>query len=250
VTGIPIALQMYSLREETSRDFIGTLEKVAAIGYNGVEFAGYGDMPVSELKRVIDSLGLKAASSHIPIPSLMKNLDQVIHDQLVLGSKYIVCPYVPEEERTEGDYLKLINLLNKSGEKCLKEGITLCYHNHDFELSRLSDGRSALQTILEETNPEWVKIEFDIYWLTFAGENPVDWLRRYSERAPIVHVKDMTVDGEKFFAELGTGGVDIESVLKLGEKGNIDWWIVEQDECKIPPIESVNKSFKYLSGKL
>jgi sugar phosphate isomerase/epimerase len=244
---IPIALQMYTLRNETEKDFTGTLEKVAELGYEGVELAGYGGYKAGKLKEVLDDIGLKAASSHIPLPELRNATEKMIEDQKILGSRYVVCPYLAPEERTEKDYIQLINDLNEIGEKCAGEGISLCYHNHDFELTALSDGRSAMETILEETNPDWVKAEFDIYWLTFAGEKPVEWLERYKSRSPLVHLKDMTTDGQRFFAELGTGGVDLEPVLSFGNRsGNVDWWIVEQDECRNPPIESVKKSLEFL----
>ncbi len=246
---IPIALQMYTLRNEAEQDFTGTLKNVAGLGYEGVELAGYGGFEARKLKEVLDDLGLKAASSHIPLAELRDEPEKVIEDQKILGSRYVVCPYLPPDERTENDYIRLINDLNEIGEKCAGEGITLCYHNHDFELTSLNDGRSALETILEETNPDWVKAEFDIYWLTFAGEKPAEWLERYKKRSPLVHLKDMTTDGERFFAELGTGGVDLESVLESGKAGGIEWWIVEQDECRNPPIESVQRSLHFLKKK-
>jgi sugar phosphate isomerase/epimerase len=250
MTEKPVALQMFTLREESSKDFIGTLKKVAEIGYEGVEFAGYGGLDASELKTVIDDLGLRAASSHIPLVDMEADFSKIIDDQHRLGSTKIVCPFLPPERRTENHYRELITLLNAFGQTCSKEGITLCYHNHDFELEILSDGRTALQTILDETNPDWVKAEFDIYWLTKAGQNPLDWINRYPNRTPLVHLKDMTTDGEQFFAELGTGGVDIESVLQKGDEANVEWWIVEQDRSKLSPLESIEISMNYLKKRL
>ncbi|BCB05564.1 sugar phosphate isomerase/epimerase family protein [Bacillus sp. KH172YL63] len=241
---IPMALQMYTLRNE--RDFTATLHKVAELGYDGVELAGYGGLTPEQLKKTLDSVGLVAASSHIPLADLRRDVDKVIHETLALGSSYIVCPYLSPEERSEADYHQLIDDLNKVGEKCFQEGITLCYHNHEFELTTLSNGKTALDTILSETNPHWVKAEFDIYWLTYAGENPVEWLKRYQGRTPLVHLKDMTTDGEKYFAELGAGGVDLAPVLEYGLHSDVAWWIVEQDESRIPPLESVRMSLDYL----
>ncbi|UXH43579.1 sugar phosphate isomerase/epimerase [Rossellomorea vietnamensis] len=243
---IPVALQMYTLRNEAEKDYIGTLQKVADLGYEGVELAGYGGLSVKELKGLLDKLNLRAVSSHISLSELRTNADQVIEDQLELGSTYIVCPYLPPEERTEEDYFRLIDDLNTIGAKCFEAGITLCYHHHDFELMTLSNGKTALETILAETNPHMVKAEFDIYWLTYAGEKPVEWLKRYQGRTPLVHLKDMTTDGERFFAELGSGGVDLEPILEFGMHSDVDWWIVEQDDSKIPPIDSVRKSLEYL----
>ncbi|MBM7703532.1 sugar phosphate isomerase/epimerase family protein [Metabacillus iocasae] len=250
MTHIPIALQLYTLRKETEQDFIGTLEKVAALGYEGVEFAGYGGLEASELKRVLDRLELKAVSSHVSIEELEENLDQVIEYQQGIGSTYIVCPYLPPERRTEDDYRQLISLLNHVGKRCANEGLTLLYHHHDFELVRFPDGRTPLEMILNETNPEWVKAEFDVYWLTISGERPVEWLTKYQGRTPVVHLKDMTVDDRKTFAKLGTGGVDLDAIVQQGSSSTIKWWIVEQDKCEGSALESVGESIRYLKTLL
>ncbi|MBF0705443.1 sugar phosphate isomerase/epimerase [Alkalihalobacillus hwajinpoensis] len=249
MANIPVAVQMYTLREESEKDFIGTLKKISDIGYHGVEFAGYYDMSAKDLKKVMDDLGLMAASSHIPLDKLLEDLSSVIAYQHEIGSTKLVCPFLAPEMRTEEGYSELIRSLNDIGRECSKEGITLCYHNHDFELERLSNGKTALGTILDETNPECVKAEFDIYWLTRAGENPVEWMKRYQDRTPLVHLKDMTTDGEQFFAELGTGGVDLNGVLNQGDVSNVDWWIVEQDKCKRSPLESIEMSMNYFLSK-
>lgn len=247
---IPIALQMYTLREESARDFSGTLKKVAELGYDGVEFAGYGGLTAEEVRQLLDEYGLKAASSHIPLDDLKNNLDQVIADQKILGSSYIVCPFLPPDSRTEAAYQGLITLLDEVGEKCRAAGLTLCYHNHDFELDRLADGRMALEAILDDTKRENVQAEFDIYWLAKRNENPVDWIKKYHNRTPLVHLKDMTTDEEQFFAELGTGGMDIEAVLEQGNSNDIKWWVVEQDASRRKPFESIEISINYLKRKL
>ncbi|WNS78074.1 sugar phosphate isomerase/epimerase [Domibacillus sp. DTU_2020_1001157_1_SI_ALB_TIR_016] len=247
---IPVAVQMFTLRDESEKDFAGTLKKVAELGYDGVEFAGYGGLSAAEVRTLLDELGLKAASSHVPLDELKTNLAQVIEDQKTLGSKFVVCPYLLPDQRSEEDYRALIALLNEAGETCRQEGITLCYHNHDFELDRLSDGRTALEAIFDDTDSKNVKAEFDVYWLTKAGERPIDWLRRYNGRTPLVHLKDMTTDEEQFFAELGTGGVDLDEVLAAGEESNVEWWIVEQDMTRKSPFESIEISINYLKTKL
>ncbi|WP_101842942.1 sugar phosphate isomerase/epimerase [Halobacillus sp. Marseille-P3879] len=245
---IPVAVQLYTLREETEKDFEGTLRKVADLGFEGVEFAGLGDYTPGDMKKLLDELGLKAVSSHIPLEQIKNNLNQMIEVQKTLGSKYIVCPYF--EPKNEKDYYELITILKKAGEMCSLEGIKLCYHNHDFELEKLSNGQTALETIFAETSPQELNTELDIYWLKKAGEDPVEWLKRYEGRTPLLHLKDMTKDDEQFFAELGTGGVDVDAVLALGEEAQIKWWIVEQDVSRKTAFESLEISMNYLKSKL
>ena len=183
MANISVAVQMYTFRDESAEDFAGTLKKVAELGFDGVEFAGYGGLPVTEVRALLDELGLKAASGHVALEDLQNNLAQVIEEQKVLGSNYIVCPYLLPDQRSEEDYLSLIPFLDQAGETCRQEGITLCYHNHDFELERLSDGRTALEAIFDDVNPENVQTELDIYWLTKAGEKPVEWINRYKNES-------------------------------------------------------------------
>ncbi|KRG14450.1 xylose isomerase [Virgibacillus soli] len=247
---IPVAVQMFTLREESAQDFAGTLKKVAELGFDGVEFAGYGDLSVQEVRKILDEVGLKAAASHVPLADLKNDLAKVIEEQKVLGSRYIVCPFLLPDERSEETYQSLLTFFNDAGETCRKEGLTLCYHNHDFELEKLADGRTALETIFDDVPSENIQTELDIYWLTKAGEQPTEWIKRYKGRTPLVHLKDMTVDEEQFFAELGTGGVDLESVLALGEEANVEWWVVEQDQSRKTPFESIEISINYLKGKL
>ncbi|MDQ0229242.1 sugar phosphate isomerase/epimerase family protein [Metabacillus malikii] len=245
-----IALQLYTLRNETERDFVGTLEKVAKLGYKGVEFAGYGGLTAADLKQTLDYLGLKATSSHVALTLLESDLGQVIDYQQAIGNRHIVCPFLPPERRTKESYFELVPILNEIGRKCAEAGITFSYHNHDFELEAFDDGRKPLQFLLDETNPLWVKAELDIYWLSKVGESPVQWLEKYAGRTPLLHIKDMTTDEEKFFAELGTGGVDLNSVLNQAENANVEWYIVEQDQTRRTPLESIEISMKYLKKRM
>ncbi|PLS03216.1 sugar phosphate isomerase/epimerase family protein [Neobacillus cucumis] len=247
---IPVAVQMFTLREESAKDFAGTLKKVAELGFDGVELAGFHGLTAREVKDLLDQLGLKTAACHVPLEQLKNNLSQVIEDQKVLESRYVVCPYLMPDQRSESDYKALISFLEEAGEACQREGISLCYHNHDFELERLSDGRMALETIFDGTNPEVVKAELDVYWLTKAGQKPSEWIERYKNRTPLIHLKDMTTDEEQFFAELGTGGVDLEAVLHKGEQVDIKWWVIEQDVSRLTPLESIEISINYLRNKL
>ncbi|OXS73431.1 sugar phosphate isomerase/epimerase family protein [Domibacillus enclensis] len=247
MNNIPVAVQLFTLREETEKDFAGTLKRVAELGFDGVEFAGFGELSAKEVKALLDEYGLKASSSHVPLDRIQEDIENVIEEQKIIGSRYVVCPYILPEQRSEENYRALLQTLETAGEACRKEGLTLCYHNHDFELEKMADGRTVLETILDETK---TAAEFDIYWLTKAGEQPAEWIKKYAGRTPLVHLKDMTTDDVQFFAELGTGGVDIEAVLETAEATNVEWWVVEQDMTKRTPFESIEMSLDYLKTKL
>ncbi|KHF38006.1 sugar phosphate isomerase/epimerase family protein [Halalkalibacter okhensis] len=239
-----VAIQLFTLREACQEDFVGTLKKVAELGYDGVEFAGnWGGLEAENLKKILDDLSLKTAGSHVPLHMLENELDNVIEFQKKIGSHYITCPYLPEERR--GEYSQLANILTEIGRTCAENGIKFSYHNHAFELEDI-EGKRPLNVLLDESNPEVVNAELDIYWLTKAGENPVEWIEKYKGRTPLLHLKDMTTDQEQFFAELGTGGVDLESSIRKGIESGVEWFIVEQDQTKRDPFESAKISLDYL----
>lgn len=241
---------MYTLRNEWEKDFRGTLRKVANLGFQGVELAGYGGIPVAELKELLDELNLQVAACHVTLADLESDLTKVIQDQLVLESKFLVCPYLLPDKRTEADYHSLITFLNRAGAQCQKVGISLCYHNHDFELDTLRDGRTALATIMEETDPRLVFAEIDVYWLSKRDYDPAKWIDTYKDRTKLVHLKDMTTDEEHFFAEVGTGGIDFQAILEKGEEADIQWWIIEQDATRRTPFESIEISLRNLREML
>ncbi|WP_078553622.1 sugar phosphate isomerase/epimerase family protein [Bacillus alkalicellulosilyticus] len=242
----PISIQLYTLREETSKDFVGTLKKVAELGYDAVEFAGFwGDLSAFELKAILDDLHLTVSGSHVSLEMLDDNIDGVIDYQKAIGSPHIILPNLPEELKDPSNYEELTKKLNAFGEKCTAAGVTFSYHNHAFELES-HEGRKGLDILLEDSDPELVKAELDVYWLRKAGENPVDWLKKYEGRTPLIHLKDMTTDGEQFFAELGTGGIDLASIIQFGEQSGVEYWVVEQDQTRKTALESAQISINYL----
>ncbi|WP_252315580.1 sugar phosphate isomerase/epimerase [Sinobaca sp. H24] len=244
-----IGIQLFTLRDEAKQNFDNTLKKIADLGYEGVEFAGYfGDYKAKELRTKMETLGLENAGSHIPYEILKNDLEAVIAYQKEAGSNSIVCPIIPEEKRTSiKGYEEVVEVLNNTGKLCKKHDIYFSYHNHAFELTE-TDGIIPLEYILQQTNAEWVQAELDVYWLKKAGHDPVEWLDRYKNRMKRIHIKDMTMDGEQFFAELGTGGLDVENIIKHGEQSSAEWFIVEQDKTKKTAFESAAISMEYLKN--
>jgi sugar phosphate isomerase/epimerase len=235
----PIALQMYTLRDETTRDFAGTLRNVAEIGYAGVEFAGTGGLGAAELRRLLDDLNLRPAGSHTGLDQLESNLNAALDYNQAMGNHFVVCPYLPQERRGSADaYRALGDVLNRAGAACKQRGLQLCYHNHDFEFQQF-DGQYALDILYAATDPDLVKAELDTYWIKKGGADPAAYIRQYFGRCPLIHLKDIAPDAKGSFAEVGEGTQDWPAIFAASEAGGARWYIVEQDVCPRPPLESV-----------
>ncbi|MSS70276.1 MAG: sugar phosphate isomerase/epimerase [Candidatus Latescibacteria bacterium] len=243
---IPVALQMYTVRDQAKEDFEGTFQKVAQIGYAGVELAGTGDRSASDLKKFLDGLNLKLAGSHVGWAALESDLNKVIEDNLTLGNPYIVCPSVPQDRRKDAaGYRETAQKLSQIGEACKKQGIQVCYHNHSFEFQKF-DGVNALDILYEASDPRFLQAEIDTYWVQHGGEDPAAYIRKYAGRCPLVHLKDMEPGQERFFAEIGEGILDFKAIFEASEAGGAAWYIVEQDRCRRSPIDSARLSFENL----
>jgi sugar phosphate isomerase/epimerase len=240
---IPIALQLYTLREETSKDFIETLKKVADLGYKGVEFAGFGGFSALDLRGYLDAFGLKPVGAHISVEELKNNLEHIIEYNVQLGNRYIVCPWATYEGKE--DYIKMADFLAEVGAKIKEAGLQLCYHNHAFELQSF-EGEYGLDIMYNRVPAEHLMAEVDTYWVTYAGLNPVEYLAKYSGRTPLIHIKDMEDSEKREFAEIGTGTIDIKAIAEQAEKNGVEWLIVEQDICKREPLDSVRISINNL----
>ena len=246
---IPIALQMYTLRDDTAQDFAGTIRKVAAIGYAAVELAGRGSLSVQELSSLLADNHLSMAGSHIGLDDLEADLPKVIQENLALGNRYIVVPYLAEERRrTADDYKRLAGTLNEFGETLRSSGLTLCYHNHDFEFKPLDNGQLGEDILLENTDPSLVKAEVNTYWVLKAGHDPVAFIKKHSGRVPLIHLKDMD-PADDSFAPVGTGRLPLDALVAAAPEVGAEYLIVEQDVCKGPAIEAVTLSYNNLKAK-
>lgn len=241
-----LAVQLYTLRDETARDFPGTLRQVAELGYAGVEFAGFGSHSARELRSVLDGVGLTTAGAHIPLTRLESDLDGAIEDVQTLGARNLACPFLPPERRRSGDdYRRVGDTLTKIGARCRDAGLQLSYHNHAFEFEKF-DGRTGLDLLLEAADPDLVKLELDLAWITDAGEDAAAFLRRYKGRAPLVHFKDLSTDPQRKFAPVGSGRVSFPELIAAASDAGVEWIVVEQDDPQPPAIDSVRQSITFL----
>jgi sugar phosphate isomerase/epimerase len=239
--GIPVALQLYTVRDELAKDFLGTLERVAGMGYIGVEFAGYGGIAAGPLKGHLERLGLMPVGSHVDLALLQKDLDSVIAFNAELGNPYIVCPWA--EIKDAAGVERYAGLFNAIGEKIQSAGFEFCYHNHSHEFTRVG-GEYALDLLFKRTDPSLVEIEFDTCWIHAAGADPTTYIENYAGRCPLIHLKDMKSGGGKQLTEIGAGVVDVKGIVRAAEESAVEWLIVEQDACERPSLESARVSLE------
>ncbi len=242
---IPIALQLYSVRVDCEKDLPGTLEAVAKMGYEGVEFAGYYGRDAKELRRLCDEQGLKVVGTHIGLDTLLGDeLKKTVEFNRILGNKYLIVPGLAENRRnSRAAWLDTARVFNEIAEKLKPEGMFTGYHNHAIEFAPM-DGELPWDTFFGNTVPE-VVMQLDIGNALHGGGDPIPYIERYPGRAQVVHLKEYSSTNDK--ALIGEGDVDWEAVFHLCEGiGNTEWYIVEQESYAYPPLECVDRCLKNL----
>lgn len=245
---MPVAVQLYTLRDLIAKDFASTVAEVARIGYSGVELAGWGNLKsAQEAKRALDDAGLRIVGAHVGIEQLETDLHRVLDEQHALNNSTIILPWMPEDRRRDAaGWKRAANGLNQIGGVCRERGFELCYHHHSVEFQKF-DGKSGMDILLENTEPTLVRIELDTYWLKDGGEDPAGFIRRLGRRVSLVHLKDMTEGPPRRFAPVGTGILDFKSILAAMRQSGVRWGIVEQDDCyDTPPLDAIRISLENL----
>lgn len=266
----PIAIQLYSVRDELEKDFIGTLRKIKELGFDGVEFAGlYGHAP-AEIKKILGDIVLTPVSAHVPYTDLVADPQKVIGQYAEIGCKYIAIPYLTPEYRPGAEkFNEVIESAKTLGKAAKDLGITLLYHNHDFEFEKI-DGEYALDILYKSVSADLLQTEIDTCWVNVAGENPSNYLRKYTGRSPVVHLKDFVMPGKKTdkmyeligitddnkeeeakafeFRPLGRGVQNFPEILKACKDVGASWVVVEQDSPSMnkTPLECAETSIHYL----
>ncbi|HEX2032739.1 MAG TPA: sugar phosphate isomerase/epimerase [Chloroflexota bacterium] len=244
---LPVALQLYTVREQLKDDFRGVVRAVAEIGYDGVQFAGYGGLSAVELRRLLEETGLRPCGTHTGLETLERDLEREIEYNQAIGNEWIVCPSIPEARRRDlAGWREVAAALNRIGAACAEQGVRFGYHNHAFEFSEVAPGTRGLDIILGETDPSLVFWEPDVYWVFKGGADPAEMIRTYAGRVPITHLKDATRDERQTFAEVGEGALDWPAILEASQVAGVVWHCVEQDRCERPPLESVRLSLEHL----
>ncbi len=251
----PIALQMWTVRDAAQRDFVGTLEKIAQLGYTGVEqvhLLGYGGLLPEQIRARMEELGLRTAGVHISLDEWEADTDGMIASVQALGTRYAAISWLaPERRRDETAYRQTAESIRRIATQCAGSGLKLLYHHHDFEFVQF-DGEYALDLISEIVGPELLGVEVDVHWASRSGVDPVAYLRKVGPRCPLVHFKDLnpayaaSTDHEALhaFTPIGTGCLDFKAIAEAAQYA--EWYIVEQDYCEGDPFESARLSLEYL----
>ncbi len=269
---LPVAVQVYSVRDSAEANLADTLRKIKDMGYDGVEFAGlYGYSP-EYIKGLIDGIGLIPVSAHIPLDEMIADPEGTFAAYQTIGVKYGAVPYVTPERRPGAEkFEETIEVIAKLGEIAKKYGITLLYHNHDFEFTKV-DGEYGLDILYSRVPKEFLETELDTCWVNVGGEVPADYIAKYSGRTPVVHLKDFYMSGklpkhlyaligieeeEKEeepstfeFRPVGHGMQDMPAILAASEASGAKYVVVEQDEPSmgLSRMDSIKTSREYLKS--
>ena len=245
MANIPVALQLYSVREDCAKDLVSTLKAVAEMGYEGVEFAGYHERGAEELKRTLDDLGLKVAGTHIGINTLLGDeLQKTVEFNSILRNRFLIVPGFPEEHRdSKAAWLKTAQIMNEVSEKVKPYGMRIGYHNHLIEFQPM-EGEIPWDIFFGVTNED-VVMQLDTGNAMHGGADPVQILKRYPNRATTVHLKEFSSTNDKVL--LGEGDVNWSEVFELCETtSGTEWYIIEQEGYAYTPIECVRHCLENL----
>lgn len=251
-----IALQLYSLRDDISKDYEGTIKKVGEMGFTAVEAANYNDglfygKTPAAFKSDIEKAGMTVLSSHTSRQLSEKELasgnfteslkwwDKCIDDHKAAGMTYIVAPWM-EVPKTLKDLQTYCEYYNEIGKRCRAKGISFGYHNHAHEFQKVED-KVMYDYMIEHTNPEDVFFQMDVYWVVRGQQSPVDYFNKYKGRFKLLHIKDNR--------ELGQSGmVGFDAIFRNTDAAGTENLIVEVENYSFTPVESVKISLDYLQN--
>ena len=264
--GLPLGLQLYSVRDILPKDYEGTLKRLSELGYREVEAAGFFGHSAGEVKQAMEHAGLRCVSAHYALKDLLPKVDEIIQFGKDLGLSYVVCssPMLKDPSRvkdpgsraaresmTLDDWHWNAEQFNHIGEKVNTAGMRFAYHNHTPEF-RSENGVMFYDELLKATDASKVNMELDCGWAVVAGQNPADLLSRYPTRFSMLHVKDFkmtptsTPTDHPPSTEMGHGTIDYRPIFEAAKKADIKHAFVEQEEFDMPEMEALKIDADYM----
>ena len=261
-----VGLQLYTIRDAMAADVPGTLKKLSDMGFKNIELANYADgkfygyIP-SEFKKMVNDLGMDIISSHTQVEAAgisMENARKMADDHAALGVKYCIQPWVQEQDRNVESYKKMIADWNQVGSVMKEVGIQFGYHNHNFEFANLDGIVPYYDLFMKEMDPALITMEIDFYWVSKAGQDPVEMFNKYPGRFQLFHMKDMFTKQEPYFdvikddiAPVGAGVIDFKRILAAKETAGMKYLFVEDDnQGNGKPFETLETSISNLTTKI
>jgi len=238
-----LAAQLYTLRNEVKKDFPAVLKQISEMGWKAVQIDGLHGYAARDIAEIMKELGLRTAGMHVGLDRMKNDLKAVLEEASLFGTRDFICHSLPEELQNPEGYVRVKQELLEVASAIKGKGFRAGYHNHDFEFYTLVENRIALEYLLDHPS---IYAEIDTYWVRKAGYDPLTFIRPYANRMPILHLKDMTADDRKTFAEIGEGIIDFAPILQWGLRNGVEWFAVEQDYCSGSPFDSLAISFDYL----
>ncbi len=261
-----VGLQLYTIRDAVSADLKGSLQKVADLGYKTVELAGYADgkfygQQPKEFKKMVNGLGMDIISSHTQVEAAgitMDNAKIMADAHAEMGVKYCIQPWVNEEDRNIETYKKMIGEWNKVGGIMKKVGIQFGYHNHNFEFENINGIVPYYDLFMKEMDADLITMEIDFFWVSKAGQDPVEMFKKYPGRFKLFHMKDMKTNQEPFYnvfkedvCSVGEGVIDFKRIMAAKEIAGMEYLFVEDDnQGNGKPFKSIGASIKNLSNDI
>lgn len=242
-----VGLQLYTVRSEMRRDLEGTLARVAEIGYREVEFAGYFDRTPAQIAALLARHSLTAPSTHIGLDQMQGDWERVAQDAAATGHTYVTVPWLAAQERkTIDDWKRTAATFNEQARLARSAGLRFAYHNHDFEFARIDD-IVPFDVLLAETDPDLVDFELDIYWITRAGFDALDYFARFPGRFTMTHLKDSGGAPAHEMMDVGSGTIDFARAIAAANAAGVRHHFVEHDQ-PADALSSIRSSYMYLSG--
>lgn len=249
-----VGLQLYTLKDVIHKDVKGVLTKVAEYGYKELETYGYKEgnlfgMPSAEFGKFCNGLGLKVVSGHYGMDVVRGNWEKAVADAKAIGQEYMVVPWLGEKDRAHEAIKGVCEEINKAGELCKKYGIRMGYHNHDFEFKE-KDGKILYDIMLAELNPALVGMEMDLYWVVYAGFDPLKYFEKHPGRFESWHVKDMDKEERSHNSDVGAGSIDFKAIFAKAKQSGMKHFYIEQEYFKGSPLDSIQVGINNLKSIL